>query len=333
MLGETKIPRDAAILVAVSGGPDSMALLHVLARLGEELGVRVLAHGVDHGLRPEARAELDLAEALARSVSVPFARTTVQVEAGGNLQARARTVRFAALAAAARSAGANTIATAHHADDRAETVLLRLLRGAGPRGLGVLPPRAPLVLGAGALGAGELAAGALGTGALAAGTPDAGDDDEPAPEGDATSRAHTLELVRPLLRARREDVLSHVARHALRCAADPSNADPRFLRTRVRAELLPLLTDLSPAVVDHLVALADQLTHATRETRAMPEDAETMAFPLPRATQTALAALARSRSPRGRVWLPQGLVASVPPSPSSPTEPRAPRSARPRPKG
>lgn len=129
------------IVAAVSGGGDSQALLSALSRLGPELGFALLAHGVDHGLRPEAARELDLAEALAIRLGVPFGRTRLELGRGGNLQARARAARYAALRAAA-AAHHGLIATAHHADDRAETVLLRLLRGAGPRGLAVLPARA-----------------------------------------------------------------------------------------------------------------------------------------------------------------------------------------------
>lgn len=250
------------VLAAVSGGPDSMALLHVLARLAPKLGIVVHAHGVDHGLRPAARAELDAAAAFANSLGIPFGRTEVTVAPGGNLQARARTARYDALAAAAQAVSASAIATAHHADDRAETVLLRLLRGAGPRGLAVLPARAPL---------GE-------TG---------------------------LDLVRPLVRARREAVLAHLDRHGVPFATDPSNGDPRYLRTRVRLELLPLLVALSPAIVEHLVALADQLGTA--------DEGLTTAFPLPRSTQTALTELMRSRSATARVWLPGGLVATADP--------------------
>jgi tRNA(Ile)-lysidine synthase len=130
-----------ALLLAVSGGGDSQAMLSVLARLAPQLGFRVLAHGVDHGLRPEASAELDLAQALATKLGVPFGRTLLAVERGSNLQARAREARYAALRVVAAEHDA-LIATAHHAHDRAETVLLRLLRGAGPRGLAVLEPRA-----------------------------------------------------------------------------------------------------------------------------------------------------------------------------------------------
>jgi tRNA(Ile)-lysidine synthase len=137
--------RGGTVLAAVSGGGDSQAMLSVLARIAPELGFALRAHGVDHGLRAEASRELDLAQALAERWQVPFTRTQLALAPGGNLQARARTARYAALREVAAPFGA-LIATAHHADDRAETVLLRLLRGSGPRGLAVLPPRAHDVL-------------------------------------------------------------------------------------------------------------------------------------------------------------------------------------------
>ena len=130
-----------SVLAAVSGGSDSQAMLSVLGRLAPKVGFTLLAHGVDHGLRAEAARELDLAEALAGKLGIPFGRTLLALGRGGNLQARAREARYAALRAVAASHAA-LLATAHHADDRAETVLLRLLRGAGPRGLAVLEPRA-----------------------------------------------------------------------------------------------------------------------------------------------------------------------------------------------
>ena len=219
--------RGDVVLCACSGGPDSTALLHALALLRPRFGHAVVGHGVDHGLRAEASAELELAAQMAAAIGVPFAVTRVEVAPGGNLQARARTARYEALARAAELCGARLIATGHTADDRAETLLLRLLRGAGPRGLAVLPPRAPFPL------------------------PNLG-------EG--------LALIRPLLRARRGDVLAHLARHTLAFASDPSNLDPRFSRVRVRRELLPLLEDLSPGVVPHLSALADMLA-------VLPEEA------------------------------------------------------------
>lgn len=141
LVEEIALPRGARVLVACSGGPDSCALLHVLCGLRRELGLEVIGHGVDHGLRPEAAAELAVAAALARDLDVPFEISALRVDAGPNLQARARDARYEALARAMRAAGATHLATAHTADDRAETVLLRLLRGAGARGLAVLPAR------------------------------------------------------------------------------------------------------------------------------------------------------------------------------------------------
>ncbi len=207
---ECGVSANTRLLLALSGGGDSMALLHVLSALSRKQGFFVAAHGVDHGLRAEAAAELDRAERQCQALGVPFERTRLALAAGGNLQARARDARRAALIAAADAAGAELIATAHHADDRAETVLLRLLRGSGPRGLAALPLRSGF-------------------------------------------------WIRPQGRARKTDVSAHLARHRLAFDEDPSNSNRRFLRTRVRYEVLPLLEQLSPQIVAHLCALSDAL--------------------------------------------------------------------------
>lgn len=254
ILDEALIEPQTLVLVAVSGGPDSMALLHVLAGLRQELRFELAAHGVDHGLRAEAASELGLAAGLARGLGVPWGETRVEVAPGGNLQARAREVRHAALAEAARAAGATCIATGHHADDRAETVLLRLLQGSGPRGLGCLPPR------------------------------------------------HGA-LIRPFLRARRGDIQAHVNRHKVPFAEDPSNNNSRFFRARIRGELMPLLESMSPSVVAHLNALADELSGAKT-----PVDAETPAdtVALGRAQREQLRAAERAGKPGVRLRVAGG---------------------------
>ncbi len=212
LIEECRLDRGDGLLLAVSGGSDSTALLDVLGRLRPRLGLVVMAHGVDHGLRSEASAELDQAERLALERAIPFSRSALRVGRGPNLQARAREARYASLREHAARLGLPLIATAHHADDRAETVLIRLLRGTVD-GLAVLPPRSE-------------------------------------------------DLIRPMIRARKSDVLAHLTRHRLAFSHDPSNTDPHYLRTAVRERVLPLLTELSPRIVEHLCDLADHTSAA-----------------------------------------------------------------------
>ncbi|MBN1612246.1 MAG: tRNA lysidine(34) synthetase TilS [Polyangiaceae bacterium] len=242
------------ILVCVSGGGDSTALLDALARLATRLGFSIHAHGVDHGLRSEAASELELAAELAHAHDVPFTQSRVEVGLGGNLQSRARDARFEALWAAAKAVGAHWLATGHHAEDRAETVVMRLLRGAGPSGLAVLPPQ----------------------------------------QG---------QLLRPLIRARKEDIARHLERHGLRYASDPSNLDRRFLRVRVRHEVMPLLESLAPQVVTHLNALADQVCACARPRVVDSSGAEVV---LGRAAAAAVARAQARHLYGARIRLPGG---------------------------
>jgi tRNA(Ile)-lysidine synthase len=130
------------VLVATSGGPDSTALLAGLVALAPAHGLTVTAGHVDHGLRgAESDADRAAVEALAARLGVACVVARAAVGQGANLEARARAARRRALAELARRAGTSLIALAHTEDDQVETVLLRLLRGAGRRGLGGMHPR------------------------------------------------------------------------------------------------------------------------------------------------------------------------------------------------
>lgn len=121
-------PAGTHVVCAFSGGTDSTALV----ALAVHAGLRVAAHHVDHGIRAESATEAENARSIAESLDVPFVLHRIHVGAGPNLEARARAARRATLPSGAM--------TGHTADDQAETVLLRLLRGSGSSGLGAIRP-------------------------------------------------------------------------------------------------------------------------------------------------------------------------------------------------
>jgi tRNA(Ile)-lysidine synthase len=191
------------LVLAVSGGPDSTALMVLAARWRNTLGrgPRLVAVTIDHGLRPEARHEASAVRKLARVLAIEHRtlRWTGPKPAAG-LQDAARQARCRLLAGAARAAKAGHVLTAHTRDDQAETVLLRLMRGSGIGGL-----------------AGMTAASWM-----------------PVPAGSG------IVLVRPLLDVPKSRLLATLKAGSIAYADDRSNRDPRFARPRLR-ELMPLL--------------------------------------------------------------------------------------------
>lgn len=123
---------NARVLLAVSGGSDSLAML-LLAYAA--VPKRISAATVDHQLRPEAAAEADFVAALCERMNIPHTILRPPEPITGNLQSQARTVRYALLQSQANADGCDCIATAHHADDQLETVLMRIMRGSGIDGL------------------------------------------------------------------------------------------------------------------------------------------------------------------------------------------------------
>ena len=132
----------SGLLLAVSGGPDSTALLFLAARWRKKSKAKLTAVTVDHGLRKEARREAAAVGKLARTLGVPhrIVKWSGSKPKSG-IQQAARKARYALLASAAKKAGASHILTAHTLDDQAETVLMRMARGSGIGGLGGMARR------------------------------------------------------------------------------------------------------------------------------------------------------------------------------------------------
>lgn len=205
----------ARVLVGLSGGPDSMALLHGLHAMARGHGLALQACFIDHGLRP-VEADRTAAEGLCRALGIVLRVEVIEARALADRRAlgvegAAREVRLARLEAVRRALGADSIALGHQADDQAETVLMRLVRGSAARGLGAMDARRGVI-------------------------------------------------VRPLLGVRRAEILRYIARWGLSPAHDESNDDPRFVRNRIRHDLLPkLVREYNPRLVERLVATARSL--------------------------------------------------------------------------
>lgn len=217
------------ICVGFSGGLDSTVLLDTLAELRETVPMSLFAMHVHHGLSPNAEAWARHCRALCRHYAVPFRLRRVSVirAARTSLEEEARKARYAALG----TVRADVIALAHHADDQAETVLLQLLRGAGPKGL-----------------AGMAVSKAL----------------------DITGRKPVI-LWRPLLDCTRADLERYATHRQLRWIDDESNLDVRFKRNFVRAEVMPVLARGFPAPVETLARAARHLAEAAELAGALAD--------------------------------------------------------------
>ncbi|MEM6284151.1 MAG: tRNA lysidine(34) synthetase TilS [Chloroflexota bacterium] len=210
------MPGDS-VLVAVSGGADSLALMHALHRLQSSLRCNLHVATVDHGWRGAegaADAVFVVEQARKLGLAVTAGRLNMEPNSSG-LEAAGRRARYAYFAGVAATIGAGSVAVAHHADDQAETVLMRLLRGASTRGLAGMGWQAHVPY-----------------------HPD-------------------LKLIRPLLGVTRAEVEAYCEEHNLQPRHDPTNEDTSFLRNRIRQKTLPELENLNPGIKLALVRLAD----------------------------------------------------------------------------
>jgi tRNA(Ile)-lysidine synthase len=200
LTGPCGIRSQTSLVVAFSGGPDSTALLHLLARLRRPLELDLVAVWVDHQLRPletpqEKRHVIQITENLALPLECYQVDTHTHAQQQGlSLEHAARTLRYALLRQTARTRGIPWIAVGHTADDQEEEILLRLLRGSGRKGLSGMRPC-------------------------------------------------SQDIIRPLLSTPKAQLVQWLAQQGLTYCLDSSNQDRRFLRNRVRHELLPFLRE------------------------------------------------------------------------------------------
>ena len=240
-LDDSGLARDSVLVVAVSGGPDSMALLHALIHLRGDLGLRLHGAHLDHGLRGAAsEADARFVADTFRRLDIPLALEQADVRSFGRTrrvseEQAAREVRYAFMGRVAAKQGAAAIALGHTADDQAETVLMHILRGSGLPGLRGMEPASRRVL-----------------------------------------DGQDVTLLRPLLAVSREETVGFCLAKGLEPRVDESNLSPELRRNWVRIRVLPLLREFNPAVkqalvrlsrsaAEHLAYVEDEVTSVWRE--------------------------------------------------------------------
>ncbi|MGH7144642.1 MAG: tRNA lysidine(34) synthetase TilS [Planctomycetota bacterium] len=240
------LPKGADVLLGLSGGRDSVCLAGVLQALSAWGGWRIEAVHFDHGLRGEAAAadEAHFCQALCAQLSLPLRleRLAVTPRPGESLETAARTARLHGFRRLAQATGVRHVATAHQADDRVETLLFRMLRGTGLRGLTGIDWRRCEGLAMAALPAGGAAAGGSAIGAEG---------------GGLGARTASLTFHRPLLSIWREETTAYCRARGLTWVDDPSNASDAHTRNRIRHELLPRLDEFNAKARQHLWEVAE----------------------------------------------------------------------------
>lgn len=214
-------PENSRILVACSGGPDSMALLHLLKDIAihrhtmYEIGVAI----VDHCIRPESKEEVLWLQQQVKSLELPFYSATFDVprlskEQKTSEETMGRQVRYQWLTEVAKFENYDYIAVAHHKDDQAESILAHIIRGSGLNGLAGMS---------------------------------------------VVSSEYSTPVIRPLLDVTKETLLAYLAVKGISYCVDRTNEDVRYQRNRIRHRIIPGLEDINPNVVDAIVRLGNSV--------------------------------------------------------------------------
>jgi tRNA(Ile)-lysidine synthase len=215
---QNKLIEGGKLLVAVSGGPDSICLLHILYSLREKLGIELHVVHLNHKLRgEESKADALYVKEIAKLLGLSFTigardASLHQKKHHLSLEEAAREVRYSFFAEVARKFSVDSVAVGHTQDDHVETILMHLIRGSGIYGLTGLLPLSHLHIG-----------------------------------------KHNLEVVRPLLNMSREETQAYCRKYDLAPRMDSSNISPSHLRNRIRMQLVPLLKTYNPNITDSLL--------------------------------------------------------------------------------
>jgi len=203
-----------SVLVGLSGGPDSVALLHLLTEIAPEYSLKIGVAHLNHSLRGESsERDAEFAEELAKNLNLPYYIRkedvlNYQLVNRLSLEEAARCVRYAFFQDIAEKNRFSKIALGHHADDNAELILMYLLRGSGTVGISGIPP---------------------------------------------VRNFHGIKIVRPLINLTRNEIISFLRKKGLRYVYDESNTEIKYLRNRIRHSLIPeLKASYNPATVEAL---------------------------------------------------------------------------------
>jgi tRNA(Ile)-lysidine synthase len=238
------LPAHSSILIGLSGGMDSVVLLHLLHRLSIRFSWQLSALHVHHGISPNADAWAEFCADLCsrHHISLHIEHVDIAPLREHGIEAAARKLRHAAFARQA----CDFVAVAHHADDQAETLLLQLLRGAGVRGASAMPVlslKEPLAI---RLSCQETPAKSL----------------VMSKRPQFAKRTDLVTLVRPLLHCTREDILDYATAHDLQWIEDESNANDSYPRNFLRHRVLPLLSERFPVYRETLARSAQHFAEA-----------------------------------------------------------------------
>lgn len=252
------LPAHSSILIGLSGGVDSVALLHLLHQLAPCFSWRLSALHVHHGISPRAGAWADFCSELCARHQIPLhiERVDIAPLRAHGIEAAARKLRHAAFAAQT----CDFVALAHHADDQAETLLLQLLRGAGVRGASAMPVLSP------------------------------------SKRPQFAQEAGSPGVLRPLLHCSRREILEYAAAHGLQWIEDESNADDSYPRNFLRHRVLPLLEKRFPAYREILARSAQHFAEASELLDELAQQDSAGAIHADTLAVAALLGLSRSRA-------------------------------------